>query len=125
MKRAHLRTDKGYAMTDQSGTPMLRVFLSSVSKEFRAHREMLRGNLTLPDVKVQEQSDFIQGGGTLLEKLDAYIHNCDAVIHLVVTETAPIPSSMPVYVTERKRKSLTAEPMSPMLSYWLRVGSAA
>ncbi|ADJ28834.1 tetratricopeptide TPR_2 repeat protein [Nitrosococcus watsonii C-113] len=41
----------------------------------------------LPQVKVQEQADLVQGGGKLLQTLDSYIHDhCNAVIHLVGRE---------------------------------------
>ena len=61
------------------------LFLSAVSVEFRLCREMLRTALTGPDMpwKVAEQSDFAVGGSTLLEKLDRYIGESRAVIHLV------------------------------------------
>ena len=46
---------------------------------------MLRADLTGPDMpwKVSEQADFAVGGDTLLEKLDLYISECSAVIHLI------------------------------------------
>ena len=61
------------------------LFLSAVSSEFRRCREMLRADLTGPDMpwKVAEQADFAVGGGTLLEKLDRYIRESSAVIHLI------------------------------------------
>jgi tetratricopeptide (TPR) repeat protein len=61
----------------------LQLFLSTVSAEFRNYREVLRHNLNLPDVTIQIQEDFIAGGVPTLEKLDLYIRQCDAVIHLV------------------------------------------
>lgn len=67
-----------------AGTNSLRqIFLSCVSNEFRPHRELLKGDLSLPGVLVREQQDFVQGGGTLVEKLDDYISRCDAIVHLV------------------------------------------
>lgn len=63
------------------------VFLSAVSNEFGQHRIMLKADLSLPRVKVQEQADLVQGGGKLLQTLDDYIRDsCDAVIHLVGRE---------------------------------------
>ncbi|MDB6138810.1 MAG: Formylglycine-rating enzyme required for sulfatase, contains domain [Verrucomicrobiaceae bacterium] len=61
------------------------LFLSAVSSEFRRCREMLRTDLTGPDMpwKVAEQADFAVGGSTLLEKLDRYIGDSSAVIHLI------------------------------------------
>lgn len=66
-------------------TSVLRqIFLSTVTNEFGEHRKLLRADLSLPSVKVQEQDDFIQGGGKLLQTLDDYIRDyCHAVIHLV------------------------------------------
>jgi hypothetical protein len=61
----------------------LQLFLSTVSVEFRNYREVLRHNLNLPDVTIQIQEDFIAGGVPTLDKLDLYIRQCDAVIHLV------------------------------------------
>ena len=63
--------------------PTLRIFLSCVSGEFGEHRRLLKADLSLPCVAVHEQADFVEGGGTLIEKLDAYIRTCDAVIHVV------------------------------------------
>lgn len=60
------------------------IFLSTVTSEFGDHRLAIKQSLSLPHIKVQEQSDFVQGGGKLLETLDEYIKkHSDAVIHLV------------------------------------------
>jgi tetratricopeptide (TPR) repeat protein len=61
----------------------IQLFFSTVSAEFKGYRELLRHNLNLPDVKIQIQEDFIAGGIPTLDKLDLYIRECDAVIHLV------------------------------------------
>jgi hypothetical protein len=61
----------------------IQLFLSTVSTEFKGYREVLRHNLNLPDVTIQIQEDFIAGGVPTLDKLDLYIRECDAVIHLV------------------------------------------
>ena len=61
----------------------IQLFLSTVSAEFKGYREMLRHNLNLPDVTIQIEEDFIAGGVPTLDKLDLYIRECDAVIHLV------------------------------------------
>jgi tetratricopeptide (TPR) repeat protein len=61
----------------------IQLFLSTVSAEFESYREVLRHNLNLPDVTIQIQEDFIAGGVPTLDKLDLYIRECDAVIHLV------------------------------------------
>ncbi|MEK6259418.1 MAG: tetratricopeptide repeat protein, partial [Planctomycetota bacterium] len=71
-------------MTD----PILRqIFLSTVTSEFGEHRALLKADLSLPRVKVQEQGDLVQGKGKLLQTLDTYVReHCDAVIHLVGSE---------------------------------------
>jgi hypothetical protein len=61
----------------------IRVFLSTVSDEFRVYRDQLRSDLTRPNVEVKVQEDFKDLGGVTLENLDAYIKACDAVIHLL------------------------------------------
>ncbi|MBC8115813.1 MAG: ATP-binding protein, partial [Candidatus Saccharimonas sp.] len=65
--------------------PILRqVFLSTVTTEFGEHRALLKADLSLPRVKVQEQGDLVQGEGKLLQTLDDYVReHCDAVIHVV------------------------------------------
>jgi hypothetical protein len=59
------------------------VFLSTVSDEFRDYRDQLVHDLTRADVAVKVQEDFKDTGFDTLDKLDAYIRRCDAVIHLV------------------------------------------
>ncbi|MFM9047247.1 MAG: hypothetical protein ACKOOH_06260 [Cyanobium sp.] len=54
-----------------------------MSAEFLGYRDRLRHLLTRPDVEVKVQEDFIVTGDETLEMLDAYIHGCDGVIHLV------------------------------------------
>src|SRR5215207_8619816 len=61
----------------------VRIFLSTVSAEFRDHRDLLRKDLTRHNVEVKVQEDFKDYGGVTLDKLDRYIASCDAVIHLV------------------------------------------
>jgi len=61
----------------------VRLFLSTVSDEFRAYRDQLRGDLTRHNVEVKVQEDFKDLGGVTLDKLDDYIKACDAVVHLV------------------------------------------
>lgn len=67
------------------------LFLSCVTKEFRPYRDALAKDLSLPHVKVQVQEDFIEGGHSLLEKLDEYIKKCVAVIHLIGSATGSTP----------------------------------
>lgn len=61
----------------------VRLFLSSVSDEFRSYRDELRRKLSRPNVDVHVQEDFIPTGTETLDKLDSYIANCDAAVHLV------------------------------------------
>jgi tetratricopeptide (TPR) repeat protein len=61
----------------------VRIFLSTVSDEFGAYRDQLRGDLTRHNVEVKVQEDFKDYGGVTLDKLDLYIGSCDAVVHLV------------------------------------------
>jgi len=59
------------------------VFLSTVSDEFRAYRDQLSGDLTRQNVAVKVQEDFKDLGGDTLDKLDAYIAECDGLVHLI------------------------------------------
>src|SRR5271168_2872608 len=69
---------------DRGRAPMsVRIFLSTVSDEFRPYRDQLRHDLTRHDVEVKVQEDFKDLGGDTLEKLDVYIAHCDAVVHLI------------------------------------------
>jgi tetratricopeptide (TPR) repeat protein len=70
----------------------VKVFLSTVSDEFRAYRDQLRTDLTRHNVDVKVQEDFKDLGGDTLDKLDVYIAQCDAVVHLVgdMTGSAPL-----------------------------------
>ena len=66
-----------------AGFMSVRIFLSTVSDEFRDYRDQLRGDLTRHNVEVKVQEDFKDSGTVTLDKLDLYITNCDAVVHLV------------------------------------------
>jgi tetratricopeptide (TPR) repeat protein len=66
-----------------SGVMSIGVFLSAVSDEFRPYRDQLRSDLTRHDVEVKVQEDFKDLGRDTLDKIDLYIANCDAVVHLV------------------------------------------
>ncbi len=61
----------------------VRIFLSTVSDEFRDYRDVLRHDFTRHNVEVKVQEDFKDLGTVTLDKLDVYIANCDAVVHLV------------------------------------------
>jgi tetratricopeptide (TPR) repeat protein len=75
----------------------VRIFLSTVSDEFefRDYRDQLRHDLTRHNVEVKVQEDFKDLGTVTLDKLDVYITNCDAVVHLVgdMTGAAAKPES--------------------------------
>src|ERR1700730_10851516 len=60
----------------------IQLFLSAVSDEFRSYRDVLRASLQRHNVTVHVQEDFVATGTETLDKLDAYIKDCDAVIHL-------------------------------------------
>lgn len=60
-----------------------RIFISCASHEFRSYRESLRQQLTTAIGEAKVQEDFINSGGSLLEKLDDYIRHSSAVLHLV------------------------------------------
>ncbi|MDX1965842.1 MAG: DUF4062 domain-containing protein [Planctomycetaceae bacterium] len=68
-----------------------KLFLSAVSSEFEAYRRLLAGDLKRPDLDVAVQEDFINTGGSTLEKLDDYVRQCDAVIHLIGKATGSLP----------------------------------
>jgi hypothetical protein len=61
-----------------------RIFLSSVSAEFRNYRDALRYRLDRL-ITVRMQEDFITTGTETLDILDEYIQRCDVVIHLSAT----------------------------------------
>jgi tetratricopeptide (TPR) repeat protein len=65
----------------------VQLFLSTVSEEFRSYRDALRGKLQRPNVTVHVQEDFIPTGTETLDKLDLYIKDCDAVVHLLGDRT--------------------------------------
>ena len=68
-----------------------KLFLSAVSSEFISYRNLLAGDLKRPSLDVAVQEDFVVTGGSTLEKLDTYILQCDAVIHLIGKATGGVP----------------------------------
>ena len=73
----------------------VKIFLSTVSAEFRSYRDALRHYLDRPNVTAKVQEDFIATGSETLDMLDDYIRQCAVVIHLVGDMTgamAPAPS---------------------------------
>src|SRR5208283_924458 len=80
----------------------VKVFLSTVSDEFRLYRDQLRADLTRHNVEVKVQEDFRNLGGDTLDKLDVYIAHCDAVVHLVGDMNGSEPG-------EREQRALLAK----------------
>ncbi len=74
----------------------VKLFLSCVSDEFGAEREALRHELTGLTVDVAIQEDFVALGVSTLAKVDAYIQQCDVVVHLAgdMAGAAPRPASV-------------------------------
>ena len=79
------------ALSQNRGPMSVKVFLSTVSDEFRAYRDALRTDLTRHNVEVKVQEDFKDLGGDTLDKLDVYIAHCDAVVHLIGDMTGSAP----------------------------------
>jgi tetratricopeptide (TPR) repeat protein len=71
----------------------IKIFLSTVSGEFGAYRDRVRNDLNRANVEVKIQEDFENLGLKTLDKLDAYIAGCDAVIHLVGDMAGSEPSA--------------------------------
>jgi len=61
----------------------MKIFLSSVSSQFKPCRDALASDLRAVGADVRVQEDFQQYGGTLLEKIEHYIASCDRVVALV------------------------------------------
>lgn len=68
----------------------VRIFLSTVSDEFREYRDQLHVDLTRHNVEVKVQEHFKDLGTVTLTKLDTYIQSCDAVVHLVGNMTGAV-----------------------------------
>lgn len=79
-----------------------KLFLSAVSREFLACRELLAGDLKRPALDVAVQEDFIVTGGSTLAKLDDYIRACDGVIHLIGKATGAAPEEAAVAALLRR-----------------------
>jgi hypothetical protein len=61
----------------------MKIFLSSVSGQFKACRDALASDLRAVGADVTVQEDFQQSGRSLLEKLEHYVAGCDRIIALV------------------------------------------
>ena len=89
------------------------VFLSTVSDEFRAYRDLLRSDLTRHNVAVKVQEDFKDLGDLTLDKLDVYIAHCDAVVHLIGDMTGSAPDERERDALVRKHSDI-AERLPPL-----------
>ena len=76
------RSEADRHSSGESWLMSVKIFLSTVSDEFRTYRDALRTDLTRHNVEVKVQEDFKDLGGDTLDKLDVYIAHCDAVVHL-------------------------------------------
>jgi tetratricopeptide (TPR) repeat protein len=85
----------------------VKIFLSTVSDEFRTYRDALRTDLTRHNVEVKVQEDFKDLGGDTLDKLDVYIAHCDAVVHLVGDMTGSAPGELALHALRKKYPDLT------------------
>ena len=99
----------------------VQIFLSTVSAEFRSYRDALRHDLDRPNVTVKVQEDFIATGTETLDKLDEYIQQCDAVIHLVGDMTGARANSTAVAAIWKRYPDL-AECL-PVLEPFLKPGA--
>jgi tetratricopeptide (TPR) repeat protein len=84
----------------------VKIFLSTVSDEFGVYRDRVRSDLNRPNVEVTIQEDFENLGNKTLDKLDAYIAQCDAVVHLVGVMTGSEPSETELRALLRKYPAL-------------------
>src|SRR5271165_1352062 len=98
-----------------------KIFLSTVSDEFRAYRDQLRSDLTRHNVEVKVQEDFKDLGGDTLDKLDVYIAHCDAVVHLAGDMTGSAPGEHALGALRSKYPDLADK--LPPLGEALRNGS--
>jgi hypothetical protein len=98
------------------------VFLSTVTDEFRSYRDLLVHDLTRQNVAVKVQEDFKEVGDDTLDKLDTYIAECDAVVHLVGDMCGARAADTPQRALLRKHFDLADE--LPQLGEALRRGVA-
>jgi hypothetical protein len=71
------------------------MFLSAVTSEFGLYRDPIRRALSLPEMTITIQEELIPTGTVTLDKLDRYVSESDAVIHLVgdMTGAMAMPAS--------------------------------
>ena len=63
------------------------IFISAVTDEFKSYRDAVTKWLDRPGVRIETQEKFFSTGVTMLVRLSDYIHECDAVVHLVGDRT--------------------------------------
>ena len=83
------------------GMGQVTLFISCVSNEFRSYRDALRKALESHKVTVHIQDGFAPGGKPTLDKLDRYIRESDAVIHLVGDMTGAMAKQASVDMVSR------------------------
>ncbi|PXW89938.1 uncharacterized protein DUF4062 [Nitrosomonas sp. Nm84] len=95
----------------------IRIFLSTVSAEFRSYRDALRHDLERPNVTVKVQEDFIATGTETLDKLDDYINQCDAIVHLIGDMTGAMAQSPSLSIINQRYPDIGKRlpPLSPFL----------
>jgi len=87
----------------------VKIFLSTVSDEFRAYRDQLRSDLTRHNVEMKVQEDFKDLGCGILDLLDTFIASCDAVVHLVGDMTGSVPCARDVTALLAKHADLPSD----------------
>jgi hypothetical protein len=95
-----------------------KLFLSAVSREFLAYRELLTKDLKRPELDVAVQEDFVVTGGSTLEKLDDYIRACHGIIHLIGKATGEPPEERAVVALLKRYPDFATKlsPLAPALS---------
>jgi hypothetical protein len=95
-----------------------KLFLSAVSREFLAYRNLLTGDLKRPTLDVAVQEDFLVTGGSTLTKVDDYIRACDGIIHLIGMATGNAPEEAAVAALIEKYPDFANKlpPLAPALS---------
>jgi tetratricopeptide (TPR) repeat protein len=101
----------------------VRIFLSTVSSEFRSYRDRLAEKLRRPNLSVHVQEDFIAAGTETLDKLDDYIRECEAVVHLVGDMTGAMASPSAVAAIKERYPDLATR--FPPLAATLSTGAPA
>lgn len=101
----------------------VQLFLSTVSSEFRSYRDSLRHDLDRPNLTVKVQEDFIATGEETLDKLDDYILQCNAVVHLVGDMTGGFAKTPSVDVIRQRYPDFGAR--FPVLEPFLKPGGPA